>query len=160
MELLSISRLAWTWWACASRCVKWISVSRSLETATQIPSKNPGKFVGRISLRKSRLVLKKPSECVYCSALEKNHPRRLPPILGEDWWCGNLKGWKLGFHSMPWRILEDCVAPKNPWLNPPMTPMKGGVNLPRNQVSGGKFLRSSKIATFGIFGVRIVRVEI
>ena len=48
-----------------SLCVKVrqvnFRVSRSLETAAQIPSKNPGKFVGRISLRKFRLVRKNDS---------------------------------------------------------------------------------------------------
>jgi len=72
-------------------------VSRSLETATQILSKNPGKFVGRISERKFRWVRKNDSFgeiqigaetnlqsvfiIFYYTALEKYHPGVFHPYL-------------------------------------------------------------------------------
>ena len=148
MELLSISRLAWTWWACASRCVKWISVSRSLETATQIPLEKSWEICRKnlveeiqigekknycILLEKSRLVLEKTFRvCVIFCAFKIT---LVFQVLGEDWRCGTWKvfGVPNAFSQGIWES-----------LNPPMTPMKESVNLPRNQVGGGNFCGPQK----------------
>ena len=56
-------------------------------------------------------------------------------VLGEDWRCGTWKvfGVPNAFSQGIWES-----------LNPPMTPVKESVNLPRNQVGGGNFCGPQK----------------